>query len=87
MSAAQRALARLDRTAALKLLRAARDLLPAGDRQRLEAQLEIGNALAESGDRESAQREAGEAWRAAEAAGDHDLALRARLFGRDAEGD
>jgi len=79
MSAGQRALARLDRTGALRLLRAARDLLPDGDRQRLEAQLEIGNALAESGDRESAQREAGEVWRAAEAAGDHDLALRARL--------
>jgi class 3 adenylate cyclase/tetratricopeptide (TPR) repeat protein len=79
MSAGQRALARLDRTGALKLFRAAHDLLPPGDRQRLEVRLEIANALAESDEREAAEREAGAVWREAEAAGEDDLALRARL--------
>ena len=79
LSAGQRSLARLDRTGALKLFRAAHDLLPPGDRQRLEVRLEIANALAESGEGEAAEREAGAVWREAEAAAEDDLALRARL--------
>jgi class 3 adenylate cyclase len=79
VSAGQRALARLDRAGAMKLLRAGRELLPDDDRDSLEAGLELANALAESGDMEAAQREAGVVQRLATATGADDLALRARL--------
>jgi class 3 adenylate cyclase/tetratricopeptide (TPR) repeat protein len=79
IAAGHGALARLDRAGAVRLFRSARELLPPDDLEGLEAGLEIAYALAESHQGEEAQREARAVVLAAEAAGEHDLALRARL--------
>ena len=81
VSAGQRALARLDRAGAIKLLRAAVDLLPEDDAGALEARLEIVNALGEIGQADAAVNEAAAVTAAAEAAGLRSLALHARLEG------
>jgi class 3 adenylate cyclase len=78
-AAGQRALARVDRPSAMRLLARARDLLPPDDPDALEAGLELASARFEDFDLDGAVEDARAVIRAATDGGLPDLALRARL--------
>ena len=78
-AAGHRAFERGDNPAAMGLLTRATELLPAGDRRRLELRVELGYALHESGQLEGATSLFSETMSEAEAAGERALQSRARI--------
>ena len=78
-SAGRRALARSDMSAAEGLLSRAVELLPAGDRERIECRLGLGVALRELGEFERAAEANAEALALADEAGVEAIAARGRL--------
>lgn len=75
----RRALGRDDVPAALNLLGRAVGLLPIGDPERLEALLDLGDALTEAGEWSRARQVLGEAADGARVAGDHRLSARGSI--------
>ena len=78
-AAGQRAYERGDNPAAISLMTRAVDLLPRGDRRRLELRVELGHALHDAGQMERALSTLSETMAEAAAAAEHGLESRARV--------